>query len=68
MAPTVPFDHIGEDPHLRVRMSSRLTAGSIDTQLKLRRLEMEERSLTMYLETKRIEFEKRRRQQEAEDR
>jgi len=68
MAPTVPFDPIGKDPRLRVSMSSGLTVGSTDTQLKLRRLEMEERSLTMDLETQRIEFEKQRRQQEAEDR
>jgi len=39
-APTVPSDPGDEDPRLRVRLPSGLTAGSTDTQFDLRRLEM----------------------------
>jgi len=54
MAPTVQSDPRDKDSRLRVRMSSGLTAGSTDTQLELRRLEMEKRRMIVDLEARRI--------------
>jgi len=47
VALTVQSDPRDAHPHLRVRMSSGLTAGSTDTQLELRWLEMEECRMVM---------------------
>jgi len=66
MASTVRSDPRDEDPHLRVQMSSGLTAGSTDTQLELHRLEMEECRMTMDLKAQKLEAEEHRRQDEME--
>jgi len=68
MASTVWSDPRDEDPHLQVGMSSGLTAGSTDTQLELRWLEMAECHMTMDLEARKLETEEHRLAVEAEER
>jgi len=59
MAHVVQPGPIDKEPCLHVRMSSGWTAGSGDTQLELRLLEMEERRMTVDLEAPKLKSEER---------
>jgi len=67
-ASVVQSDSSDEDPRVRARMSSVMTAGFNDIQLELCRLEMEERRMAMDLDARKFAAKAEERRLAAEER